>query len=187
MSGRDQFGGGHVLKELDRFPDDAFGGAPVLRGKPTLIIWLRHFGCRFYQEAKLLLPTLHDRLAAAGIDLVCVVQGTEEETRTFWPFQEIPCVPDPDKRSYKLIGLGRTSLFKIFFPVDALKKRRAEATSLGCAMDNRGTALRNSDILQLPGYAFLDKGGKILLVHRGRHTGDLDLSGAIVGKLLLLL
>jgi len=176
-----------VLKELDTFPDDAFGGVSVLRGKPTLIIWLRHFGCRFYQEAKLLLPTLHDRLTAAGIDLVCVVQGTEEEARTFWPFQEIRCMPDPDKRSYKLMGLGRTSLLKIFFPVDALKKRRAEATSRGCAMDNKATALRNSDILQLPGYAFLDKGGRILLVHRARHTGDLDLSGAIIEKLVPLL
>ena len=176
-----------MLKELDTFPDDAFGGASVLRGKPTLIIWLRHFGCRFYQEAKLLLPTLHDRLTAAGIDLVCVVQGTEEEARTFWPFQEIRCMPDPDKRSYKLMGLGRTSLLKIFFPVDALKKRRAEATSRGCAMDNKATALRNSDILQLPGYAFLDKGGRILLVHRARHTGDLDLSGAIIEKLVPLL
>ena len=176
-----------MLQERDRFPDDAFGGASPLRGKPALIVWLRHFGCRFYQEAKLLLPRLHDRLDAAGIDLLCVVQGTDEEARTFWPFQEIRCVPDPGKRSYKLIGLERTSLLKILLPVNALKKRRAEATAQGCAMDNRGTALRSSDILQLPGYALLDREGTILLIHRGKHTGDLDLSEVLVQKLTPLL
>ncbi|HUI10852.1 MAG TPA: AhpC/TSA family protein [Bacteroidota bacterium] len=176
-----------MLNELDLFPVDAFGDGSPLRGKPTLIVWLRHFGCRFFQEAKLLLPKLHERLGAAGIDLVCVVQGTEEEVRTFWPFQVIRCVPDPDKRSYRLIGLERTSLLKIFFPVDALKKRRAEATSRGCAMDSRGTAARSSDILQLPGFALLDREGKILLIHRGKHTGDLDLSEGLVEQLVPLL
>jgi len=86
-----------------------------------------------------------------------------------------------------MIGLERTSLLKILFPVDALKKRRVEATSRGCAMDNKGTALGSSDILQLPGYALLDPDRKILLVHRGKHTGDLDLSEALVQKLVPLL
>lgn len=176
-----------MLKESEMFPGDAFGVASPLRGKPTLIVWLRHFGCRFYQEAKVLLPRLHDRLGAAGIDLVCVVQGTAEEAGTFWPFQDIRCVPDPDKRTYKLIGLDRTNLLKILFPVDALKRRRTEATERGCTMDNRGTVLPSSDILQLPGYALIDSGGKILLVHRGKHTGDLDLSEGLVQKLVPLI
>ena len=47
--------------------------------KPTLILWLRHFGCRFFQEAKKLIPSMRDELKKIGVDLACVMQGDSEE------------------------------------------------------------------------------------------------------------
>ena len=165
-----------MLGVNDHLPETLFGETAPFRNKPTLLVWLRHFGCRFYQEAKLKLPALQERLGANGIDLVCIVQGTNEEAEIFWPFPTIAYIPDPAKHSYKMIGLERTSLFRILFPNRDLKGRRAEVSKLGCSMDRRGTTAGSSDVLQLPGLALVDAARKILWIHRGKNTGDLDLS-----------
>jgi hypothetical protein len=172
-----------MLGVNDRLPDTLFGETAPFKNKPTLIVWLRHFGCRFYQEAKLKLPALQKRLGENGIDLACVVQGTKEEAGIFWPFPEIGYILDPAKRSYKLIGLERTSFLKIFFPNRELKDRRAEVSTLGCSMDRKGTTSRSSDVLQLPGLALIDADKKILWVHKAKHTGDLDLSETLADRM----
>jgi len=175
-----------LLGENDRLPESLFSDTAPFTGKPTLVIWLRHFGCRFYQEAKLLLPDLQKRLGENGIELVCVVQGTKEEAAIFWPFPGIGYIPDPEKRSYKMIGLERTSLLKILFPDGTLKRRRAEVSEKGCSMNRKGTTAKSSDVLQLPGLALVDRDKKILWIHRGKHTGDLDLSEGTADRVVAL-
>lgn len=145
-------------------------------GDRTYVVWLRHFGCRFYQEARLLLPPLRQRLEEAGVNLVCVVQGTPEEIAIHWSFPDIVAVGDPEKVTYRQMGFERTNLLKILLPSKALRSRRSEATAQGCSMNKAGMASPSSDILQLPGAALVDAAGRLLWVHRGRHTGDLDLS-----------
>jgi hypothetical protein len=171
-----------MLGVNDRLPSTLFAETAPFRNKPTVVVWLRHFGCRFYQEAKLKLPALQRRLGEHGIDLACVVQGTKEEAGVFWPFPEIGYIPDPEKESYKLIGLERTSLLKIFCPDRELKARRAEVSAMGCAVDRKGTTSRSSDVLQLPGLALIDADRKILWLHRGKSTGDLDLSETLADR-----
>jgi hypothetical protein len=85
-----------------------------------------------------------------------------------------------------LIGLEKTSLLKILFPNRALKQRRAEVTERGCSMDKKGTTAKSSDILQLPGLALIDPDRRILWIHRGEHTGDLDLSEATADRIIAL-
>ena len=150
--------------------------------KPALIVWLRHFGCRFYQEAKLLLPHMKEELNKNNAELVCVVQGTEEEASRFWPFTDIKVIADPEKETYKLANLGRTTLRKIFFPTQDLKQRRVSVTNMGCSMNRAGTKSAGSDILQLPGAILINQTGKILWIHRSKHTGDLDLGEATIQK-----
>lgn len=145
-----------------------------------LVIWLRHFGCRFFQEAKLLLPDLRKKLEEVNVGLICVMQGDEEELEMFWPFEEIAAIPDPGKETYRQMGFERTSLLKILFAETDLKERRKKATSLGCSMNNQGTKSKSSDVLQLPGMALADKDNTIIWHHKSRHTGDLDLSLATV-------
>ena len=96
-----------------------------------------------------------------------VVQGTAEEAARFcgrYGLERI-CIPDPDKESYRLIGLGRTSWKDILFASDALRRRRAKAKEAGCQNSLRGTFQRHSDILQLSGAALIAQGGKILWLH----------------------
>jgi len=175
-----------MLAENDKLPDTLFGGTAPFKNKPTLMVWLRHFGCRFYQEARLLLPNLQKRLGDKGIDLICVVQGTKEEAEVFWPFPGIAYIPDPEKLSYKMVGLEKTSLLKILFPDRTLKRRRDEVSERGCSMDMKGTAAKSSDILQLPGLALIDPDRKIIWINRGKHTGDLDLSEAAADRIIAL-
>ncbi|MDC7240196.1 MAG: hypothetical protein PQJ50_07545, partial [Spirochaetales bacterium] len=112
-----------------------------------LVIWLRHFGCRFYNEASLLLPDLQSRLAMSNIGLICIVQGTKEETELFWNLDGIPVIPDSLKESYRAMEFERTTFRKIFFAEKELKSRRAEVTKMGCAMNSKGTKAKSSDVL----------------------------------------
>lgn len=154
---------------------------PTPGTKPLYLVWLRHFGCRFYQEARLLLPELHQALAAGGIDLVCFVQGTDEEVAVYWPFPEIPVVGDPHRRTYRAMGWDRTTLVSILLPSRDLKRRRTQANAQGCSVDKKAMASASSDVLQLPGAALV-RDGTVLWVHGARHTGDLDLTVAAAAQ-----
>lgn len=153
------------------------------KNQKVLIIWLRHFGCRFYAEAGVKLPNLQKELQKLGINLACVVQGTPEEAKMFFTLDTIECIPDSHKESYKLLGLERTSWFQILFPTKALRKRREEATKLGCSISAKGTKQKSSDPLQLPGAALINEDGKLLWIHRAKHTGDLALGDELIAEL----
>ena len=110
-----------------------------------------------------------------GVALACVVQGTAEEAARFCGRHGVEslCIPDPEKESYRALGLGRASLWEIILPSDDLKRRRAEAKQAGCSNKLEGARQKHSDIFQLSGAALVAAGGKILWLHRSKHTGDL--------------
>ena len=110
-----------------------------------------------------------------GVALACVVQGTAEEAARFCGRHGVEslCIPDPNKESYRALGLGRASLKELLFPSDDLKRRRAEAKQAGCSNKLEGARQKHSDVFQLPGAALVAEGGTILWLHRSKHTGDL--------------
>jgi len=112
-----------------------------------------------------------------GIALACVVQGTAEEAARFCGRHGVEslCIPDPQKESYRALGLGRASLRELLFASPHLKRRRAEAKQAGCSNKLEGARQKHSDIFQLPGAALVAPGGTVLWLHRGKHTGDLPL------------
>ncbi len=112
-----------------------------------------------------------------GVALACVVQGTAEEAARFCGRHGVEslCIPDPEKESYRALGLGRASLKELFFPSDDLKRRRAEAKQAGCSNKLEGARQKHSDVFQLPGAALMAERGTILWLHRGKHTGDVPL------------
>ncbi len=107
--------------------------------------------------------------------VVCIVQADAEAAAEFCGQYglEDHCIPDPEKESYRAIGLGRTSLREIVLPSADLKRRREEAKEAGARVSLRGTFQKHSDVWQLPGAALVATSGKILWLHRGTHTGDL--------------
>ena len=124
-----------------------------------------------------------------GVALACVVQGTADEAARFCGRHgvEALCIPDPQKESYRALGLGRASLRELIFPSDDLKRRRAEAKQAGCSNKLEGARQKHSDVFQLSGAALMATGGTILWLHRAKHTGDLPSADGlleIVGKLV---
>ncbi len=112
---------------------------------------------------------------ALGLKVACVVQGTAEEAARFCGRHGIRdiCIGDPERVSYKAMGLGRTSWRQILLPSAELKERRRVAKAAGCSVSVEGTLQKHSDVLQLPGAALVAKGGRVLWIHRGTHTADL--------------
>ncbi|MGH9670101.1 MAG: AhpC/TSA family protein [Terriglobales bacterium] len=122
-----------------------------------------------------------------GVALACVVQGTASEATRFCGRHGVEslCIPDPDRESYRALGLGRASWREILFASADAKRRRAETKRAGCSNNLEGARQKHSDILQLPGAALVAADGTILWLHRSRHTGDLpsaDQLLEIVGK-----
>jgi len=110
-----------------------------------------------------------------GVALACVVQGTAEEAARFCGRYGVEslCIPDPNKESYRALGLGRASVWELIFPSDDLKRRRTEAKQAGCSNKLEGARQKHSDIFQLSGAALVAERGTILWLHRSKHTGDL--------------
>jgi hypothetical protein len=97
--------------------------------------------------------------------------GTPEEARAFCArFGEPACLSDPQKASYKAMGLEQYNLLRLFSD-KKLAARRRENRAAGFKQDWRATRVRNA--AQLPGAAFFDAGGTMRWVHRGAHPGDL--------------
>jgi len=132
------------------------------------------------------------RFSERGIRVGCVVQGTAVEMARFCGRHgvETICIPDPERESYRAMGLERTNWWRILFPTPEGRRRRAAAKAAGCPISIEGTLQKHSDVLQLPGAALVARGGKILWVHRGSSPSDLPapaellsrVSGEMAGK-----
>lgn len=108
----------------------------------------------------------------AGINVRFVAIGTPELVQKFCARfgDEQRCIADPDKASYRAMGLEDFNLLHLFTH-RALKVRRKENAAAGFRQNWRATRLENA--AQLPGAAVIDRDGNIRWLHRGTHPGDL--------------
>lgn len=115
---------------------------------------------------------LEPQFAEAGIAVRFVVIGTPAEAEAFASqFGDASrCLADPEKETYKAMGLEDYNLLRLFSDKD-LRKRRQENKASGFKQNWGATKLANA--AQLPGAAVFDASGTIRWVHRGKHPGDL--------------
>jgi len=149
---------------------------------PAWILWLRHCGCQFYQDAALDLGDASREFERRGLVRSCIVQGTPAEAAALCEGAgacEI-CVPDPERRTFSAAGLGRAQVGDVLFPSAQLKERRAQARARGAKQDWKRTFAPGNDALQLPGAALVDRSGTIRYLHVGTHTGDLPAAGDLL-------
>ena len=120
-----------------------------------------------------------------GIRVGCVVQGTASEMARFCSRHgaEAICIPDPERESYRAMGLERTTWWNILFPTPEGRRRRAAARAAGCPISLEGTFQKHSDVLQLPGAALVARGGKILWLHRGSSPSDLPAPAEVLSRI----
>lgn len=133
--------------------------------EPTLLVFLRFFGCTFCRE------TVADiRAASEAADayppVIFFSQGSQTESRAFmrryWP--EARVVSDPELVFYEDFGVRRGSVLKMFGPGVFSAKRRANAKG-------HGNGEADGDIWRMPGI-FLVRGQEILWRHDFRHAAD---------------
>ena len=127
----------------------------ISNSAPTLVVFLRHFGCCFCKEA---LSDIHDSISSiqsAGAKIVLVHMAEEDEAATLlasYGLADLSRISSPDQSLYRYFGLGRGTAGKILAP--KVISRALEALLHGHAIGRF-----QGDTMQMPG-AFL--------IHRGR-------------------
>jgi hypothetical protein len=136
---------------------------------PTLLVFLRHFGCiGCAAHVEELLPRL-DELVAAGLQVVFVGNGAANFIDGFVDRfglgdRPIVVVSDPTLRAHHLAGLQR-SWWGTLGPSALVDLIRLKFAGLS------GSALEG-DAAQLGGLLLLDGRGDVVLQHRARSLGD---------------
>jgi len=161
---------------LDTIPesllDHAVTGMNLMPGRfrdqlhgPTLLVFLRFFGCIFCREA------VGDLRAVVEADesypdVIFFAQGSPTEARAFlrrsWPTARV--VSDPELVFYEGFGVARASLVQSFHPRVFAAQRRASAKGYE-------NGPRTGDIWRMPG-AFVVDGDTILWSYQPRHAAD---------------
>ncbi len=93
--------------------------AAVSRSSPVLLVLLRHSGCIFCREAIADLAAALPRIEAAGLRLVAVHQGSDDDIRPLLArcgIERIDRISDPGKQLYRALDLPRGSLGQLFGP-----------------------------------------------------------------------
>jgi hypothetical protein len=132
---------------------------------PTLLIFLRFFGCVFCRETVSDLRTLSE----GKPDYPRVIFVSEAEkieiqafVRRYWP--TAATISDPEGILYAAFGVGK-SVLKSFSPSVFRAARRATEKGI-----ERGPT--DGNVFRLPG-AFLMKGDEVIWKHDFRHSGEL--------------
>lgn len=141
--------------------------ADLSREGPVLLVFLRHTGCTFCREAIADLAESMERIRGAGVRVVLVHQGADDDLR---PLLErhglggLERVSDPDARLYESLELGRGSFGQLFGPSVWLAGFKATL---------RGHLIGRlvGDGFRMPG-VFLVRDGRVVSAYRHRTAAD---------------
>lgn len=137
----------------------------VLGNRPTLLVFLRHFGCTFCREMVQDLKEMVQGRADAPAILFFYMGAPEEGEAFFshfWP--EARAVADAERVFYRAFGLTRGS-WKQMFGLEVL------ACGIRAASKGHGLGRPVGDPLRMPGL-FLVQGSEVRWEHAFKHAGD---------------
>jgi hypothetical protein len=139
--------------------------------QPTLLVFLRHWGCSFCRETISDLSKIHSTLEERGVSLVFVHMGTPERGRPYFDYYNLSSVErisDPEQLLYRdpVFDLSSKSIFLHIFDTAAIK------SVLGGIVLRHGINLNHrEDADQMPG-VFLLYGSKVLRGYRYKSIAD---------------
>lgn len=129
----------------------------ISSSKPTLLVFLRHFGCCFSREALADIRFSLPALEAAGARVVLVHMSNENEASQLlasYGLADLSRISNPDCSLYKSFGLRKASVNSLLAP-------RMMARALEAMLNGNGISISSGCSLQLPGL-FLIYRGKLL-------------------------
>ena len=135
---------------------------------PTVLVFLRHFGCIFCREHAAQLAEVKPAFDQQGVQIVFVGMGNPAEAREFQADRNLPfeILADPDRVAYRAFGLpeGRVSQLAGPSVVGASLRAMKNGAGVGKAIGNRR---------QLPGTYIVDQNGSLLFARPAAHAGDI--------------
>jgi hypothetical protein len=141
----------------------------VVDERPTLMVFLRHFGCPFCRQALDDVARIESELTRRGIHAVFVHLGTPERAKPYFDYYKLSHVervsnPDGSLYGHPLFHLKRTNLFQLIRPSVWIKQL------VGIIRDH-GVGLIREDVFQMPGVFFL-RDRAIVSFYRSRTIDD---------------
>lgn len=132
------------------------------QGRVVVLAFTRHFGCPQCKEMVDTLIHYKPEMAARGLSLVIVTQGTPETAKAFCE-ERAPgaiCLADPERRAYHAYGLGRASLWQSILSVRVWRSNRRLAREKGWKPE---LPPPGQDAFQMSGTFIIGPDGKIRL------------------------
>jgi peroxiredoxin len=140
------------------------------RGHPTVIAFVRQFGCLFCHELVSSVIDVSQRIHAGGGRVVLVGSGTVEQARRFAHAKQlertgIVLTTDPSRGAFDAAELLRG--YRVTFLHRGARRAYVRAERKGFSID--GIA---GDVAQQGGVFVIDAGGHLVYAHRSRFAGD---------------
>ncbi len=149
------------------------GGKPVSLAErwadgPTVLTFLRHFGCLFCREWLGELNTHRAAIEAAGLQTIAVAMGEPKHNQRYCGTLApgVTCLTDETTAPYAAYGLGRGRVFgELMSP--GVMAAGARATRKGYLP---GQPV--GDVTILPGTFIVDRQGSVRYAYYSAHAGD---------------
>jgi hypothetical protein len=144
-------------------------GSPLyaLTDKPTLVVFLRSFGCTFAREAIADVAAARAEIESAGASIVFVHGGTREEAEGWFSkygMSGAAQISDPTLEHYTAFGLRHTGMLSMVDP-------RVWARGAACARSHGFGPQTPTMLRQLAG-VFVVQGGGVLASYRHGSPAD---------------
>lgn len=137
--------------------------------RPTLMVFLRHFGCPFCRQALDDVAKIESELTRRGMQAVFVHLGTPQRAKPYFDYYKLSHVervsnPDGSLYGHPHFQLKRTNFFQLIRPSVWIKQM------VGLVRDH-GVGLIREDVFQMPGVFFL-RDRAIVSLYRPRTIDD---------------
>jgi hypothetical protein len=129
------------------------------------------------------MQTHADEIAARGARVVAIGQGGGDYAAEFCASlgAGFTCLGDPERAAYRAFSLPRGSVWSVVVK-GLLDDPRLGFSRLRRA-SVRGSLLPQTDVLQLPGVAIVDRAGRVRFMHRAKTSDDLPANAALLEAL----
>ncbi len=134
--------------------------------QPTLLVFLRHFGCIFCREMVRDLRKAKETIEHFP-NVIFVYQGSVQDGQVFfdrfWP--GVAAIADTSKKLYQAFGIGSGSVNKLFGPM-------VWSCAIRAGIKGNGVGKPVGDVWTMPGMFLIQPSGVITWQHQFAHIGD---------------
>lgn len=137
---------------------------------PTLLVFLRHFGCPFCLELVAQLREIKEDFLARGVLVALISLSPPKRTQRFCQDKQLmqapfACFCDPQRLAYRAFSLGRATVLQF-------TQGQVFSNAFKAMMHRHFSVLPQGDPLQMPGIFLVDRCGIVRYVHRYKHIAD---------------